>query len=152
MFKPSPRIQLVLLAIFLAAFLTAQLGSFAAIQLQRMKIWTRYERELSDLAAQRGWQLLFVPAHVTHPAHLFWLQVDSLSERQALLGHLDAHGIHAVFHYVPLHSAPMGRQFGKLELPVTCSVADRLVRLPLYPDLTDEDVNRVVTSISAFRP
>ena len=134
----------------LMAFLTAQLRSFASIQQRRMHIWARYHAELSAHAATYGWQLPSIPPHVTHPAHLFWLQVRDLGERQRLLSHLDANGVHAVFHYVPLHNSPQGRRFGEVELPITSSTSDRLIRLPLYPDLDDHDVDRIVTSVISF--
>ena len=135
----------------LMAFLTAQLRSFASIQTRRMHVWARYQDELDELAAHCGWQLPFVPAHRSHPAHLFWLQVSDLDERQRLLAHLQADGVHAVFHYVPLHSSPMGRRFGDIELPITSSTSERLVRLPLYPDLTDGDIDRVVAAVTSFK-
>jgi dTDP-4-amino-4,6-dideoxygalactose transaminase len=136
----------------LMAFLTAQLRSFASIQQRRMHVWERYRRELSDGAVQRGWQLPSLPPHVTHPAHLFWLQVSDLDERHRLLSHLNTKGVHAVFHYVPLHSSPMGLRFGEVDLPITSSTGERLIRLPLYPDLADGDVDRVVDAVTSFQP
>jgi dTDP-4-amino-4,6-dideoxygalactose transaminase len=136
----------------LSAFLTAQLQSFDQIQQRRMYVWMRYWRELSDSAAQHGWQLPCSPPHVQHPAHLFWLLVRDADERQRLLAHLDANGIHAVFHYVPLHSSPKGRQYCDVELPITSSTGERLVRLPVYPDLGEVGVDRVVDSVKSFQP
>jgi dTDP-4-amino-4,6-dideoxygalactose transaminase len=136
----------------LAAFLTAQLRTFDLIQQRRMHVWTRYQDELTALAVGNNWKLPTVPPHVRHPAHLFWLEVRDLEQRQRLLAHLRTAGIHAVFHYVPLHTSPMGRQFGDVELPNTVSTSDRLIRLPLYPDLSNGDVDRVVASLMAFQP
>ena len=121
------------------------------IQERRMHVWTRYHRELSAVADRRGWKLPWLPAHTTHPAHLFWLEVGDLDERQRLLEHLRTDGVHAVFHYVPLHNSPMGRQFGEVDLPNSVSTSERLIRLPLYPDLSDGDVDRVVASLMSFR-
>ena len=135
----------------LAAFLTAQLRSFDEIQRRRMHVWRRYQDELSAHATCLGWKLPFLPSHVTHPAHLFWLEVRDLNERQRLLAHLRARGVHAVFHYVPLHSSPMGRQFGDVDLPNSLSTSERLLRLPLYPDLSDGDVDRVVAAVISFQ-
>jgi dTDP-4-amino-4,6-dideoxygalactose transaminase len=134
----------------LAAFLTAQLRSFDLIQQKRMHIWERYEHELREFASHRDWILPYVPPHVTHPAHLFWMELRGLEERQRLLAHMRAQGIHAVFHYVPLHSSPMGRQFGDVALPNSESTSERLIRLPLFPDLTEADVDRVVASVLSF--
>ena len=136
----------------LMAFLTAQLRSFASIQQRRLQVWERYRRELGEYSAGRGWQLPVLPPYVTNPAHLFWLRVGNLDERQRLLAHLRSDGVHAVFHYVPLHTSPMGRRFGDVDLPITSSTGDRLIRLPLYPDLSDGDVDRVVASVSSFSP
>jgi len=134
----------------LMAFLTAQLRSFNDIQNRRMHVWSRYQRELGDVASARNWQLPAVPSHLTQPAHLFWLLVADLDERTRFLSHLDTSGVHAVFHYVPLHSSPMGCRFGEIDLPVTSTAAERLVRLPLYPGLDDDDVDRVVAAVKSF--
>ena len=83
---------------------------------------------------------------------MYYLVLPSLEKRQALLGYLNDHDINSVFHYQPLHLSHMGRQFGGKtgDCPVTESVSDRLLRLPFYNDLTQEDQSRVVDRITAF--
>jgi dTDP-4-amino-4,6-dideoxygalactose transaminase len=84
--------------------------------------------------------------------HMFYVLAENLAARAALIAHLKASGVHAVFHYVPLHSSPAGLKFGRSAgaMTVTDDAAGRLVRLPLYYELEDSDVARVVAAIAAF--
>jgi dTDP-4-amino-4,6-dideoxygalactose transaminase len=93
-----------------------------------------------------------VPNEVTTNGHMFYVLARNPAERAALIAHLKAQGIHAVFHYVPLHSSPAGRRFGRAsgELAVTDDVASRLVRLPLYYELSESGVAQVVDAVRAF--
>jgi dTDP-4-amino-4,6-dideoxygalactose transaminase len=134
----------------LAAFLTAQLEDFDAIQSRRLSIWTRYKSDLTPLAEAAGFQLPTVHEHNRHPAHLFWLLAPDLETRQRFIGYLGDHGIRAVFHYVPLHSSEHGRKYGDRNLPVTDSVSDRLVRLPLYAGLRPDELDRIVETSLKF--
>jgi len=134
----------------LAAYLSTQLDEFDSIQARRMHVWQRYRSELADWAAGRGFGFQVCPEDRKHPAHLFALLAPDLATRQAFITHLAEAGIKAVFHYVPLHSAPMGLTFGDRHLPVTDDISDRLVRLPLFPTLDDADVDRIVAVVTAF--
>ena len=136
----------------LAAFLYAQLECRQQIQQRRERIWQYYSRHLSEWAQERGVHLPVVPAHCEQPYHMFYLLLPDLEKRQALIAHLKAQGILAVFHYLPLHLSDMGKRFGGKEgdCPVTESVSDRLLRLPFYNDLTEADQARVVSAITAF--
>ena len=136
----------------LAAFLYAQLECRQQIQQRRERIWQYYSRHLSEWAQERGVHLPFLPAHCEQPYHMFYLLLPDLEKRQALIAHLKAQGILAVFHYLPLHLSDMGKRFGGKEgdCPVTESVSDRLLRLPFYNDLTEADQARVVSAITAF--
>ncbi len=134
----------------LAAFLTAQLENFEDIQCQRMDVWNVYAARLIDWARQSDFGLPDPPAHVQHPAHMFWMIAPSLGIRQRFIEHMGVRGIQTVFHYVPLHSAPMGRLFSSEQLPVTDYVSDRLVRLPLYAGLRPEELERVVEAVLQF--
>ena len=138
----------------LAAFLWAQLESREAIQRRRREIWSTYETELSEWAAAHGVRLPVVPAGCAHPAHLFYLLLPSLSARTALIAALRAQQILTVFHYQPLHLSDMGRRYGGApgQHPVTEDVADRLLRLPLYYQLTAEDQQRVVRALRSSLP
>ena len=134
----------------LAAFLTAQLEQFAFIQAERMKIWSTYAASLGTWADEQGFCLPNPPAYTKHPAHLFWLLAPDLDCRGRFIQHLAAKSIQAVFHYVPLHTSAMGENFGRIELPVTDYVSDRLVRLPLYAGLRPDDLGRVVDAVLRF--
>ena len=136
----------------LAAFLYAQLEARESIQAKRRRIWEHYDERLKEWAEDSGVKLPSVPAHCEQPYHMYYLVLPSLEKRQALLGYLNDHDINSVFHYQPLHLSHMGRQFGGKtgDCPVTESVSDRLLRLPFYNDLTQEDQSRVVDRITAF--
>ncbi len=135
----------------LAAFLSAQLDAFDDIQAARMRVWQTYSTELADWAADLGVGRPQVPAHCEHPAHLYYLLMSSLDERQAFIEHLGERGVKAVFHYVPLHSSPMGVQLApKAECPVTDDISERLVRLPLYAGLRPDELERIVEATLSF--
>lgn len=138
----------------LAAYLLAQLEAREAVQAARRRIWERYQRELAGWAAAHGARLPVVPAGCEQPYHLFYLLLPSLAARQGLIAHLRARGILAVFHYVPLHLSPYARQATArpAHCPVAADVADRLVRLPLYYELSADDQERIVAAVTAFRP
>jgi len=137
----------------LAAFLYAQLEAREDIQNRRKRIWEYYQEHLRGWAKERGVQLPSVPSSCEQPYHMFYLVVPSLAERQALIAHLSAREINAVFHYLPLHLSSMGRRFGGKEgdCPVTEEVSDRLLRLPFYNELTEVDQARVVAALEDFK-
>jgi dTDP-4-amino-4,6-dideoxygalactose transaminase len=83
---------------------------------------------------------------------MFYLLLPSLAARQALIAHLRDHGVHAVFHYVPLDSSPMGRAIGRAPLgcPVTAGISARLLRLPLFFELDDARQQRVIDAVTSF--
>lgn len=134
----------------LAAFLLAQLEAADVIQARRRRIWTTYQRELGAWAAREGVRLPVVPAHCEQPYHMFYLLLPSLAERQALIAYLKARRILSAFHYVPLHLSPMGLQFGGRPgmCPVTEDVSDRLLRLPFYTELSEDDQAEVISAIT----
>jgi dTDP-4-amino-4,6-dideoxygalactose transaminase len=138
----------------LAAFLLAQLEARERIQAARRRLWERYDQELAGWAAASGARLPVVPPGCEQPYHLFYLLLPSLAARQALIAHLRGHGILAVFHYVPLHLSVYGRQAAASlrDCPVATDAADRLVRLPLFYDLSAADQTRVIAAVQSFRP
>jgi dTDP-4-amino-4,6-dideoxygalactose transaminase len=142
-----------LLSDMLAAFLFGQLECRQQVQAFRRRVWEKYQASLSDWAASRGVQLMQVPEHCEQPYHMFYMLMPSLEARTAMLRFLKEQGILAVFHYLPLHSSAMGAQFGGKvgDCPVTESVSDRIVRLPFYNDLTDDDLQRVIESVVAYK-
>jgi dTDP-4-amino-4,6-dideoxygalactose transaminase len=136
----------------LAAFLYAQLEAKEHIQAKRQRIWEYYATHLQEWAQACGVRLPVIPAHCEQPYHMFYVLMPSLEERQALIAHLKGRGILSVFHYLPLHLSAMGRKFGGEEgdCPVTEGVSDRLLRLPFYNELTDDDLAEIVAAINEF--
>ncbi len=137
----------------LAAFLLAQLESREAIQRRRRRLWERYRAGLDGWARAEGVCLPTVPENCEQSYHLFYLLLPGLEARQALIAHMRQAGIMAVFHYLPLHLSDMGRRYGGRtgQCPVTESVSDRLVRLPLYTGLSDAEQDEVIAAVSSFR-
>jgi dTDP-4-amino-4,6-dideoxygalactose transaminase len=137
----------------LAAFLYAQLQARHNIQVRRKRIWEYYDEHLRDWAEDVGARLPLVSASCEQPFHMYYILLPSLVDRQKLIGHLNAHDISSVFHYLPLHVSSMGREFGGREgdCPVSEFVSDRLLRLPFYNDLTEADQARIVKAVREFR-
>lgn len=134
-----------------AAFLWAQMQYAQPITNRRLEIWNAYYDAFEPLEEAGLVRRPIVPSSCTHNAHMFYLLVRDLATRDALIASLVARNIHALFHYVPLHSSPAGRRFGRPsgDLAVTENVSDRLVRLPLWPGLEEEAVSRVVDGVYA---
>ncbi len=134
-----------------AAFLYAQIESLEKIQSRRKALWNRYYQLLLPLQADSKVRLPCVPSYATNNAHMFYLLCKSLKERTALICHLKEQGIYAVFHYQSLHKSPfyVDRHDGR-ELPWSDHYTDCLVRLPLFYELSEQDLDRVVSSVNAF--
>jgi dTDP-4-amino-4,6-dideoxygalactose transaminase len=135
-----------------SAFLFGQLEQRDAIAERRKEVFLCYERELHHLEADGLVRLPRVPAECQTNYHMFYMLLPDLETRTDLIAHLKQKGILAVFHYVPLHTAPVGQQFGYRdgELPVTEELSERLVRLPFYYDLTEQDQMEVIGEIRNF--
>jgi dTDP-4-amino-4,6-dideoxygalactose transaminase len=137
----------------IGAFLWAQLERADAIKAKRTGLCAAYRKGLEPLAARGALALPQPePAGVTGNGHMFYILLRDLAARTRLIAHLKARGVHSVFHYVPLHSSPAGRRFGRATGPMTVTdgVSERLLRLPLYYDLTDADVAGIVAAIAEF--
>lgn len=136
-----------------AAVLAAQLDELPLIQQRRHAIWNAYRERLDDWAREQGVELMSPGPEHEHPAHVFFLLTPDAASRTALLDHLHALGVVATFHYVPLHSSPGGRRFGRTSgsCAGATSFAERIVRLPLWTGLPDADVDRVVDAVTGFR-
>ena len=130
----------------------AQLENVEYIQRQRKRVFDRYMSGLSRLAADGAVKLPTIPPGCEPNYHMFYLLTGSLDIRTKLLDHLKRNGIGAVFHYVPLHGSPVGKRFGYQDedLPVTQSVSERLIRLPLFVELTDQEVDYVISEVVIF--
>ncbi len=136
----------------LAAFLLAQLEARDRIQARRRVLWERYGRELVDWAARHGATLPHVPAHCEQPWHMFYVLMRDTAQRERFITHMEERGILAVFHYLPLHLSEMGRKFGGQpgQCPVAEDVSARLVRLPFFNRLSDDEQGEVIAAVHAF--
>jgi dTDP-4-amino-4,6-dideoxygalactose transaminase len=134
------------------AFLYGQLEMMGPISERRRAIYEFYRTHLEPLGAEGHLQLPFTPKECTANYHMFYVLAKDAPTRDALMEHLRAQGISAVFHYVPLHSSPMGQRLGgnNRPLPVTDSTSSRLLRLPFYYTITQEEQSEVVKQITAF--
>ncbi len=137
----------------LAALLCSQLEAAASIQSRRSLLWERYHSELANWAADNHVRQPIVPPHCQHPSHLYYLLMPSLAERQGLIAHLRGQGVCSVFHYLPLNVSEMGCRLGGRpgDCPVAEDISDRLIRLPLFTDMTADEQKQVLTAIHAYR-
>jgi dTDP-4-amino-4,6-dideoxygalactose transaminase len=137
----------------IAAFLRAQMEEAEAITAARLALWERYHAAFVELESTGQLRRPVIPAECTHNAHMYYLLTKDLATRTKLLAHLKADGVLAVFHYVPLHSAPAGQKYGRSvgDLAVTTELSERLLRLPLWVGLEAEGAQeRVVESVLRF--
>lgn len=130
----------------IAAFLWAQLEEADRITQRRLASWQRYHDLLKPLEARGILRCPIVPEKCQHNAHMYYVLLSPVSDRQAVLNEFRRNEIWAVFHYVPLHSSPAGQRYGRVQgtLPVTDSISERLIRLPLFVGLTGEQQEEVV--------
>ena len=135
-----------------AAYLWAQLEMADAITADRMRNWELYREMLQPLALQEKIELPMVPEECIHNAHMFYLKAADLEERTELIAYLKAAEIQTVFHYVPLHTAPAGLKFGRFsgEDRYTTRESERILRLPMYYGLKEEQVLYVAEKIKEF--
>lgn len=134
------------------AYLYAQLELAEQITAARLAIWEQYREELFGLQEKGMLELPFVPDYCKQNGHMFYVKTKDMEERTALIDFLKKNGIMAVFHYVPLHSAPAGLKYGRFhgEDHYTTKESERLLRLPLYYGLTQEQVSFISTKIKEF--
>ncbi len=135
-----------------AAYLYAQLELADEITADRMSTWNLYYNALEELAKAGKIELPFIPEDCTHNAHMFYLKCKDLEERTALIQFLNKNNIMAVFHYVPLHTAPAGLKYGRFhgEDKYTTKESERLVRLPLYYGLEKEKTEYIISKVKEF--
>ena len=135
-----------------AAYLWAQLQEADRINEDRLATWNAYAEAFRPLAQEGKVVLPTVPADCVHNAHMFYIKLRDLKQRTAFIQYLRDREISSVFHYVPLHSAPAGRKFGRFdgEDVYTTKESDRLVRLPLYYGMKPEDRERVIDTVHSF--
>lgn len=135
-----------------AAFLWAQLEQADNINDNRLVTWNRYFEALKVLADKKLVDLPFIPKDCVHNAHMFYIKCKDLETRQKFIKFMKENDILCVFHYVPLHSAPAGLKFGRFDGDdeFTTQESDRLVRLPLYFGISEEDLNKVIDKTLEF--
>ena len=133
-----------------SAFLYAQLERADEIIAKRRAICTAYATQLAEL--QQTGNLRLPDFDEDSNGHMFFVLLDSLATRSRLIAHLKARGIHPVFHYVPLHSSPAGRRYGRegSSMQVTNELSERLLRLPLFYEMSEDDIARVCAAVSEF--
>ena len=136
----------------LAAYLWAQFEAAEDIQRRRKTIWDRYQAEIPEWAGQHGVGLMTLPEDRVQSYHMYYMLMPSLDSRTTLIQYLRDLGIYAPFHYLPLHLSDMGRKFGGKagDCPVTEDVSDRLIRLPLYNELSEDDQQLVIHALKRF--
>jgi dTDP-4-amino-4,6-dideoxygalactose transaminase len=135
-----------------AAYLLAQLEQREAIQNKRQFIWEYYQAHLPEWASAHGVTLPTVPEHCEQSYHMYYMLLPSLETRTTLIDYLKSQSILSVFHYLPLHLSDMGIKFGGQagDCPVTEDISDRLLRLPFYNAMTDEELERVIVALYSF--
>lgn len=141
-----------LMADLQAAYLWAQLESSERINQQRLRLWQRYYDALKPLAENGKITLPSIPADCQHNAHMFYIKLRDEKHRQALINWLKEAEILAVFHYIPLHSSPAGQRFSRFagEDRFTTAESERLLRLPLFYNLSDNNQSTVIGSLLSF--
>lgn len=134
------------------AYLYAQIQNPEIINNDRLASWNYYFENLSELKVDGKIELPFIPKHCRHNGHMFYIKAKDLLERTELINYLKQNGVNAVFHYVPLHSAPAGRKFGKFNGKdiYTTKESERLLRLPMYYGLTRNEQDKVIKTIKEF--
>ena len=133
----------------LAAMLYAQMERFDEIMNKRMSVWNRYNEAFESLEKDGKLLRPYIPEYSTHNAHMYYIILPTREIRDELISKLRDHGVQSVFHYIPLHTSPMGQKLGYKsgDLPITEEYAGRLLRLPMWADLGSEDVELVIKSL-----
>ena len=129
-----------------AAFLWAQLQEFESITSKRLKPWNLYNNSLQKMSNSMTLQLPFIPESCQQNAHMFYLLLSDLGSRTKFIKNMNNNGVNCTFHYVPLHSSPAGRIYGRThgELEVSNDVSNRLIRLPLWSGMSNSEVGYVL--------
>lgn len=135
-----------------AAYLYAQLNHADKINQKRLQDWNTYKECLAQEEEKKVVMLPKIPQYITHNAHMFYLLMDSLESRSDFISYMRAKGIMAVFHYVPLHSSIAGQKYGEFigEDQFTTNLSERLVRLPLFYQLSTDELNYVCNTVKSY--
>lgn len=135
-----------------AAYLWGQLGMVNEINSDRLENWRKYYEGLQELERKGFIELPHIPTECQQNAHMFYIKTKDLDTRTKLLDYLKENGINAIFHYIPLHSAPAGLRFGRFEGEdkYTTDESERLLRLPLYYRIGNNDIAFVIDTLNKF--
>ena len=135
-----------------AAYLWGELESAGEIYKNRMDTWQYYHSQLENMEKNGKIKRPVIPENCVHNAHMYYIKAKDLDERTRLLAYLKENGVSAVFHYIPLHSAAAGIKYGRFfgEDQYTTKESERLLRLPLYYGMKEEDREKVVRCVEAF--
>ena len=135
----------------IAAFLYAQLERAEDITTKRLKIWNRYNDELQVLAKNGDIILPQIPDECQHNGHLFYCILENCEIRERFLKFMKEKGIFAIFHYIPLHLSPMAKKLGiEADLPTSTDLSNRIVRLPIYFILSEEEQAYIIATVKEF--
>lgn len=134
------------------AYLYPQLEEAEEINNDRLRAWNYYDKNLEELSKEGYIEKQYVPEYSKHNAHMYYIKAKDLEERTKLINYLKQNNIQAVFHYIPLHSSPAGKKFGEFygQDEYTTVESERLVRLPMYYGLKEEEQEKVVNTIKKF--
>lgn len=133
-----------------AAFLYSQLENMDKINLKRIDIWNRYNEDFIKIDYIKT---PYVPSYARHNAHMYYLLFHSVDDRSRFIEFLKQNGVYSVFHYIPLHSSLAGKTFGRFvgDMRITDKVSDTLVRLPMFYELSDSDIDKIVEIVNLFK-
>lgn len=136
----------------IAAFLYAQVEEAEKITNRRLFAWDYYHQLLEELESSGTLRRPVVPGHCQHNAHMYYILLNGKGERNGLISFLKKREIQAVFHYIPLHNSPAGKMYSKSvgDMEITQTVSDSIIRLPLYPRITKEQIEMVVETIAEW--
>ena len=136
----------------IAAYLYSILNISDDIQAKRLKVWETYNEEFEEFEKKGVIRRPIIPENCTNNGHMFYLLFNNLDTRTKFISYLKENGVLSVFHYIPLHSAPAGIKYGRYvgDMKVTNRVSDTLVRLPMFYDITDEELGKVVDLSKKF--
>lgn len=135
-----------------AAYLWAQLEIADQINEKRLALYRQYDEQMKPLAERGLIELPVIPEGCVNNGHMYYIKVKDIEERTELIKFLEKHGIMAVFHYIPLHTAPAGKRFGRFfgEDRYTTKESERLLRLPMYYELTPDEVTEITGVVKEF--
>jgi dTDP-4-amino-4,6-dideoxygalactose transaminase len=135
-----------------AAYLWGQLEKAVEINQKRLDVWNTYKTGLGSLIESKKIEIISISPECEHNAHMFYIKAKNFDERTRLIDYLKVNGVMAVFHYIPLHSAIAGKKFGRFsgDDNWTTKESERLIRLPLFFNITKEEVGKVIDVVNSF--